>query len=161
MAYEKRLIKEVTVPGTDEAPRNKRAVRTVSVNIVESPLGWLRSRGHLTQRQFDAGEQLRSDWEAAQLSPCVTMRWDPSPIGSGRGGALQRLEPAERQIRAKQRFEAAIAAAGSGLSDILWRVVCAGEGMREAETALGWPVRAGKLVLTLALDRVADHYRLR
>jgi hypothetical protein len=74
---------------------------------------------------------------------------------------LQQLEPAERQIRAKQRFEAAIAAAGNGLSDILWRVVCAGEGMREAETALGWPVRAGKLVLTLALDRVADHYRLR
>ena len=27
--------------------------------------------------------------------------------------------------------------------------------------ALGWPARAGKLVLTLALDRVADFYRLR
>ena len=38
--------------------------------------------------------------------------------------------------------------------------VGAGEGMRDAETALGWPARAGKLVLTLALDRVADHYRL-
>jgi hypothetical protein len=47
------------------------------------------------------------------------------------------------------------------LSDILWRVVCAGEGMREAETALGWPARAGKLVLTLALDRVAAYYRIR
>jgi len=161
MADDKRLIREVTVPGTEAAAKNKRAVRTVPVNMVESPLGWLRSRGHLTQRQFDAGEQLRSDWEAAQLAPRVTMRWNPSPIGSGRGGALQQLEPAERQLKAKQRFEAAIAAAGSGLSDILWRVVCAGEGMREAEAALGWPVRAGKVVLTLALDRVADHYRLR
>ena len=28
------------------------------------------------------------------------------------------------------------------------------------ESPLGWPVRAGKLVLTLALDRVADHYRM-
>ena len=27
--------------------------------------------------------------------------------------------------------------------------------MRDAETALGWPARAGKLVLTFALDRVA------
>ena len=44
---------------------------------------------------------------------------------------------------------------------ILWRVVCSGEGMREAETALGWPARAGKLVLTFALDRVADYYRIR
>jgi hypothetical protein len=43
----------------------------------------------------------------------------------------------------------------------LWRVVCAGEGMREAETALGWPTRAGKLVLVLALDRIADYYRIR
>jgi hypothetical protein len=58
------------------------------------------------------------------------------------------------------RFEAAVAAAGPGLQDILWRVVCAGEGMREAETALGWPARAGKLVLTLALDRVAGFYRM-
>ena len=64
-------------------------------------------------------------------------------------------------MRAKERFEAAVASAGPGLSDILWRVVCAGEGMRDAETALGWPVRAGKLVLTIALDRVADHYRMR
>ena len=38
--------------------------------------------------------------------------------------------------------------AGPGLSDILWRVVCAGEGMRDAETALGWPARRGRLVLT-------------
>jgi Domain of unknown function (DUF6456) len=47
------------------------------------------------------------------------------------------------------------------LADILWREVCADEGMRDAETALGWPARAGKLVLTLALDRVADYYRIR
>jgi len=46
------------------------------------------------------------------------------------------------------------------LADILWRVVCAGEGVPEAEKALEWPVRSGKLVLKLALDRVADFYRM-
>jgi hypothetical protein len=40
-------------------------------------------------------------------------------------------------------------------------VVCSGEGRREAETALGWPARAGKLDLCLALARVADFYRIR
>jgi len=39
-------------------------------------------------------------------------------------------------------------------------VVCAGEGMRDAETALGWPARAGKLVLGMALDRLAAFYRI-
>jgi len=29
-----------------------------------------------------------------------------------------------------------------------------------AEQALGWPTRAGRLVLTLALDRVANYYRI-
>jgi hypothetical protein len=42
----------------------------------------------------------------------------------------------------------------------LWRVVCACEGLAAAETALGWPSRAGKLVLGFGLDRVADFYRL-
>jgi hypothetical protein len=32
--------------------------------------------------------------------------------------------------------------------------------MRDAETALGWPARAGKLVLGLALDRLAKYYRI-
>ncbi len=62
------------------------------------------------------------------------------------------------QIAAKRRFDAAIAAAGPGLADILWRVVCAGEGLPAAERALSWPARAGRVVLTLALDRLATHY---
>ena len=51
-----------------------------------------------------------------------------------------------------------MAEVGPGLSDVLWRVVCEGEGLAEAEKGLGWPVRAGKLVLGLALDRLAQHY---
>ena len=58
-------------------------------------------------------------------------------------------------------LQRAVASAGPGLADILWRIVCDGQGMREAESALGWPARAGKLVLTFALDRVADYYRIR
>lgn len=134
--------------------------RSVTVNLAESPLGWLRSRALITARQFDAGEQLRTDWERAQLSPSVTMRWDAAPTGRGGRDPADPAEATERQLAAKRRFETAVAAAGAGLADILWRIVCAGEGMREAERALGWPARAGRLVLGLALDRLADHYRM-
>jgi hypothetical protein len=65
------------------------------------------------------------------------------------------------QIDARRRFDGAVEAAGPGLSDILWRIVCSGEGMRDAESALGWPARSGRVVLSLALDRIADFYRIR
>ena len=138
-----------------------RPARSVTVNIAESPLGWLFSRGLVTQRQFDAGERLRFDWERAQLAPRVTMAWDAAPAGQSRGASGADLDLSGAQIDAKRRFEGAVASAGPGLADILWRIVCAGEGMRKAETALGWPARAGKLVLTFALDRVASYYRIR
>ena len=148
-----------------EAPKSRargaRPARSVTVNLAESPLGWLHSRGLVTRRQLDAGERLRLDWERAQLAPRITMAWDAAPISSRRGGSGADVDVNGSQIDAKRRFHAAVEAAGPGLSDILWRVVCSGEGMREAETALGWPARAGKLVLTLALDRVADYYRIR
>ncbi|MCB2089556.1 MAG: DUF6456 domain-containing protein [Sphingomonadaceae bacterium] len=146
---------------TSEGPRRSGAKgkrRTVTVNLAESPLSWLHARGHLPDRLFDAGERLRADYERAQLGPNVTMRWEPVRIkGSGDAG----LTPTERQIAAKARFDGAMAAAGSGLSDILWRVACAGEGLPDAEKALDWPARSGKLVLKLALERVADFYRIK
>ena len=132
--------------------------RSVTINLAESPLGWLFAHRHLTPRQYGAGERLRVDWERGQLDPRVTMSWNGAPVA--RGGAVMAVEPSLAQLDARRRFDAAVSAAGAGLSDIVWRVVCAGEGMRDAERALGWPARAGKLVLTFALDRIADHYRL-
>ena len=136
----------------------RQARRSVTVNLAESPLGWLRARGHLDARQFEAGERLRADYEMAALGPRVTMRWDASPRPPR--GARPALDPTLAQIAAKRRFDAAVTAVGRGLSDVLWRVVCAGEGLTLAEKALGWPSRAGKLVLGIALDRLADHYGL-
>lgn len=134
--------------------------RSVTVNIAESPLGWLYSRKLVSARQFEAGERLRTDYETASIAPSVTMRWNASPAARGRRGADAPLDPTLAQIAAKRRFDEAIAALGNGLGDIAWRVLCAGEALPSAERAMGWPTRAGRLVLTLALDRLSDHYRL-
>jgi hypothetical protein len=159
-----RLLSECAIEGQSpkdgaERPGGRR-VRSVTVNLAESPLGWLFARGHVSRRQYDAGERLRADWERAQLAPRVTMAWDAAPISRTRGGPASGPDLSGAQIDARRRLDAAIASAGPGLADILWRIVCAGEGMRDAETALGWPARAGKLVLSFALDRVADYYRV-
>lgn len=152
---ERELTEEGPRRGADARDRR----RSVTINLAESPLGWLHARGHLTDRQLDAGERLRADYERAQLAPSVTMRWDPVRVD---GGARDHgFTSTERQIAAKNRFDGAMAEAGPGLSDILWRVACAGEGIPAAEKALEWPARSGKLVLRLALDRVAAFYRIR
>ena len=134
--------------------------RSVTVNLAESSLSWLASRGRISDRQLVAGETLRADWERAGLGPSTTMRWDVAPL-AGKGTAPQAPDPTTSQLDAKRRFDAAVAHVGSGLADVLWRVVCANEGLAEAERALGWPARAGTLVLGLALDRLADFYRIR
>lgn len=134
--------------------------RSVTVNQKECTLSWLAARGLVSARQTLAGETLRADWERAGLAPAVTMRWARAP-GSGPGARLHRPDPITSQLDAKRRFNAAIAAVGPGLSDILWRIVCADEGLVDSERSLGWPARAGKLVLGLALDRLADFYRIR
>jgi hypothetical protein len=146
---------------TVRSRRIRKVPRSVVKNLAESPLGWLLARGHLCERQFAAGEQLRSDWERAQLAPRVTANLDAPPNGRTRRGAPIPNDPTAAQLAAKRRFEAAVATVGPGLTDILWRVVCSGEAMRDAEQALGWPARAGKLVLVMALDRLANFYRLR
>lgn len=133
----------------------------VQVNLAESPLGWLKARGLVTRRQYDAGERLRADWERAGLGARVTMCWDAaaSPSRMARG-APGMNDPGLTGLAARDRVNGALAAAGPGLKDILWRVICACEGLSAAETALGWPCRAGKLVLCFGLDRVADYYRI-
>lgn len=149
--------RELTPEGPRRSGTARGRPRTVTVNLAESPIAWLHSRGHLDDRLFDAGERLRTDYERAQMSPSVTMRWDPVRVKStGDAG----LTSGEKQIAAKARFDGALAAAGPGLSDVLWRVVCAGETLPDAERALAWPARSGKVVLRLALDRVAGFYRI-
>lgn len=132
----------------------------VRVNLAESPLGWLKRRNLISEAQFQAGERLRADFTLAGQQARVTMAWDAPPIGRVPRGAPDHLDPTTAQLAAKHRFEAALRAAGPGLADSLWRIVCVGEGLETAEKAMAWPARTAKVILSLALDRLAEYYKI-
>ncbi|HUJ46107.1 MAG TPA: DUF6456 domain-containing protein [Rhizomicrobium sp.] len=134
------------------------AAIVVAVNDAESPLDWLKARGAITDLQHDAGERLRRDYTIARLEPRLCTDLTAPVVNSSGRGAENAGMLSDTVLAAKQRLAAAMKAVGPGLSDLLFDVCCALKGLEAIETAKAWPRRSGKVVLALALDRLADHY---
>jgi hypothetical protein len=142
--------------------------RPMLVNDAESPLGWLKSRKSrsgqplISEAQYEAGERLRADYWFAKLSPRVTANWSaPAPSGRSRRGApLDAASLRDEVIAAKERVMRALDVVGPELSQVLVDICCELKGLEEAERSHDWPQRAGKVVLQLALTRLARHYGL-
>lgn len=136
----------------------------LEVNIGGSPLGWLvRRKGRngaafLGPAHLEAGEHLARDYELAGLNPRTIGFYDGVPITGKKYASGKGRDYTVRQLDARRRVEKALAAAGPGLADVLVRVCCFHEGLEAAERALAWPTRSGKVVLRLALERLALHY---
>jgi Domain of unknown function (DUF6456) len=151
-------------------PNAKRSASpaAATINQSESPLAWLRRRkdrdgqAMISQAQFDAGERLRSDFWFAQMTPRVTVDWSSSaPSQRGRRGGMAFRAVADLQdsvAGARERVRRALTAVGPELAGVLVDVCCHLKGLEQAERAAGWPQRSGKVVLQLALTRLARHY---
>lgn len=133
-------------------------------NLAESPLSVLgRKRdkdgvAYLSAHLIEAGERLREDFELAQMAPRTTQNWQRFlTTGSDRGAGPGR-GPGEGSPDARVRVAKAMEALGPGLSDIVFRICCFLEGLETAEKRLGWSARSGKVVLKIALERLAVHY---
>jgi len=133
--------------------------RVADANEAESPLTWLKTRGLIDTVQCEAGERLRRDYTIAQLAPRMGVDFT-APIVMGKRGGDPGVNLTETVIAAKQRFSRAMKAVGPGLNDLLFDVCCHLMGLEDAESGFGWPKRTGKVVLTIALDRLASHYGL-
>jgi hypothetical protein len=128
----------------------------VAVNLAESPLTLLHRRGLMGDGEFAAGERLRRDFTLAQLGPRLGMDWS-APCCSGRR-AVKPDHISDAVLAAKQRFSAAMRAAGPGLAGILFDVCCNLSGLEENEKRRKWPRASARIVLNIALSRLARHY---
>ncbi len=154
----------------ESSHRDVRGVRRpVIVNGGESPLGWLRKRKDregtpmVDGSQFEAGERLRMEFERAQLAPSVTSNWE----GTASSRRMRRAPPAgaaalsDEALSSRQRVIRALEAVGPELSGVLIDVCCHLVGLADTEKSRGWPQRSGKVILRIALTRLARHYGLK
>lgn len=117
----------------------------------KDPLSWLRARGMVSAEQYAAALKLSEDFAIAT-----------SPIGSGfiryPGRRPRQAAPQEMVLEAHRRFNRALLEVGPGLDSVINDVCFKAIGLEEIEKANGWPARSAKVVLSIALDRLALHY---
>lgn len=133
------------------------------VDEAESPLAWLarrrdrNGRAFLSPARVAAGERLRADFTLAQMMPQVTSNWSVGVRTGGAGpGGLGDLT--DRSLAARDRVRAALGAVDAELADLLVDVCCFLKGLEVVESDRGWPARSAKVVLDIALGRLARHY---
>jgi hypothetical protein len=138
-------------------------IAEVLIDEAESPLAWLaRRRGRdgsafVEPHQLLAGERLRFDFTRAQMMPRTTSNWE-SPVSSGHQGGGQAF--GEAAVAARQRLNAALEAVGPEFSGLLLDICCFLKRLEDVERERMWPARSAKVVLKLALERLARHYGL-
>jgi hypothetical protein len=131
----------------------------------ESPLAWLArrkdrdGRPFLEAQQVEAGERLRRDLDQAQILQRVTAVWE-APIAGRRHGADRGGAVSDIAIDARRRLDRAYDAVGPDLAGLLTDVCGYLKGLETVESERGWPPRSAKVVLRIALERLARHYGL-
>jgi hypothetical protein len=139
---------------------------SILVDEAESPLAWLarrrdkNGRAFLSPARVAAGERLRADFTVARMMPTVTSNWSAGRVASGSGPAGGLADLTDRALAARDRVRAALDTVGRDLADVLLDVCCFLKGLETVEADRRWPARSAKVVLDIALGRLAAHYGL-
>lgn len=129
-------------------------------------LAWLRRRREkggravFTEVQFNAAERLAADFWNAQLMPRTTANWSAmAPSQRTRRSAPGAgVEMADWVVAARVRVTKALDAVGPELAGILVDVCCFDKRLEAVGQEAGWPERSARVVMDLALTRLARHY---
>ncbi len=136
----------------------------VKRNEAESPLAWLArrkdkdGRAMLDPASFAAGERFRADFTLAGLQPRVTSDWSNPVSGAALGDRGMHIS--DVMVAARQRLDKALDALGPELGALVIDVCGFLKGLEVVEAEQRWPARSAKVVLGIALARLAAHYGL-
>ena len=115
-------------------------------------------RAAVQRRRAAGGRLLARAAEPARHGQLVGVRPPAGACGASAPGVG--VELSDTCVAARTRVHRALAAVGPELAGILVDVCCHDVGLEAAGRAQGWPQRAAKVVLQLALTRLARHYGL-
>ena len=133
-----------------------------TMNLAESPLVRLATPGpdgaaFLKPHQVEAGERLRRLVERAQLQPRLTMSYSAAHVAGGGAGHSEIGDMAADARKALANLHHELP---RDCAEVVLDVCGFGKGLQQVEAERGWPRRSAKLVLRIALDRLAEIYGL-
>ena len=142
----------------------ERTTRT-RYNVAEAPITVMSRRRDKDGKPFlgpqlvTAAERLREDFELSQMGQRISQNWENFLTNTDRGSFAPANSTGNATDAARARVMNALADLGPGLGDVALRVCCYLEGVEAAEKRLGWSARSGKIVLRIALQRLAAYYQ--
>lgn len=139
----------------------------VQANVENSPLLVLfrqkddAGQRFLSQAEFAAGEKFRQTYEVSAMGQMRSANWDS--IRQSRSSMRGNFAGDDLHIRAldaKRQVMDALSAVGPVMDRLLFAFLVREQNLGRVERGLHWPKSSGKIILKIALARLANHYGL-
>lgn len=126
-------------------------------NITQVPLDYYLNKGAITQRQYDAGEQLYADFARSGIEGNITSNLKPHIDSAGTPDE----HIMDKQARARERYHRAIKSVGGLIGQRIVRDVCCfGYLLKDIDVPNYKNSSQMAARFREGLDDLAEHYRL-